>query len=212
MITEVTHISGSYAWDTNLTPAAPATITVPSTDADGTYSISWAASGSATGYTLQEATAANFSDAAGIYTGALLTKTVTGNTDGTYYYRVLATNALGDSSYTEGANGCVVSVPVVRVSPDLGWADIGRMLNPTYNEMAISIPFSALTSTQDTVKAYVSHNYPVINLSGNAYTISTTYVRRLRADGKKYYYLDVAAGVEGTLRTFKLLLVPGATK
>lgn len=94
---------------------APATITMPPTpDADGTFQIKWVKS-TTTGAvsSLEEATLADFSDAAVVYTGTGNYATrVKGTTAATYYYRVRATKAGdvdGPSAYTVGANGVEVA-------------------------------------------------------------------------------------------------------
>ena len=90
---------------TNGSPTAPSTPTfntVPAFSAGTSKSISWAAVATATSYTVQIASSTNFS------TNLLATQTVTGTSatfgnlvDGTtYYYRILATNAIGSSAYS----------------------------------------------------------------------------------------------------------------
>ena len=94
---------------------APATITMPPTpDADGTFQIKWAKSTTSGAVSsLEEATLADFSDAAVVYTGTGNYATrVKGTAEATYYYRVRATKAGdldGPSAYTVGANGVEVA-------------------------------------------------------------------------------------------------------
>ena len=91
---------------------APAGITVPASDADGGYSMSWGISAS-TGvtYLLQEATNEGFTTGlrtaySGLLTSANITLRVKGQS---YYYRVQAQKAGLDSSpWTVGANSCNV--------------------------------------------------------------------------------------------------------
>ncbi|MBU2551891.1 MAG: pre-peptidase C-terminal domain-containing protein, partial [Proteobacteria bacterium] len=91
-------------------PAAPGSISYPSTDADGGFTVSWSASSGATGYTLQRATNANFSDAQTVYSGASTSYSQTGLASGTYYYRVNASNNCGTSTWTAGP-AIVVCIP-----------------------------------------------------------------------------------------------------
>lgn len=88
------------------TPSAPATPTgLAGVPGDGTATLSWNASTGATSYTLKRSTSSGgtYTD---IYTGANLTYTDTGRTNGTpYYYKVSATNTNGTS-----ADSSVVSV------------------------------------------------------------------------------------------------------
>ncbi|MHC4781147.1 MAG: DUF4082 domain-containing protein, partial [Planctomycetota bacterium] len=78
-------------------PPAPASITVPATNNTGTYTVSWTASAGATSYELEEDTNVGFTSATQIYSGANLSHTVTGQSPGTYYYRVRARDANGPS-------------------------------------------------------------------------------------------------------------------
>jgi hypothetical protein len=91
-------------------PNPVASITVPGTSVTGSYTVAWTTSFGATGYELQEATQSNFSDAHTVYTGSGATTFVSGRSNGTYYYRVRATNPVGASGWTPGGNGCVVNL------------------------------------------------------------------------------------------------------
>jgi hypothetical protein len=92
-------------------PSPPATLTVPANSATGSYTISWTASTGALSYDLEESTNAGFSGATTVYTGLSITYNVTGNANGTFYYRVRATNQAGNSGWQTGSNGCVVLLP-----------------------------------------------------------------------------------------------------
>jgi len=113
---------------TSLTCSLPATITVPTSDPDGGYSVSWTASATtgetynwgASGasaevtYKLEEATDSTFTTGLRTaYTGTALTTAVTGQTTGTtYFYRVKATKSgYTDSTWKNGSNGCLVKFP-----------------------------------------------------------------------------------------------------
>jgi N-acetylneuraminic acid mutarotase len=94
------------------TAGVPASITVPTADADGTYAVSWGASTTAgVTYELQEATASNFTTGLRTaYRGIAQTCNITGRSQNTtYYYRVRAVKAgLKDSGYRGVANSCAV--------------------------------------------------------------------------------------------------------
>ncbi|MHC5039729.1 MAG: hypothetical protein ACYTHM_20690, partial [Planctomycetota bacterium] len=100
-------------------PAAPATMTVPFTDADGTFLVSWAPSTtSGVAYRMQEDTDPNFGAPIQLYLGLGTSFTVGGGTtpnqprgNGTYFYRVRSENAAGSSGWTYGTNGCTVLLP-----------------------------------------------------------------------------------------------------
>ncbi|MHC5040071.1 MAG: fibronectin type III domain-containing protein, partial [Planctomycetota bacterium] len=97
-------------------PNPPASMTVPQTSASGNYTVSWAASQGATGYDLQEDTTASFTNPSTVYTGANTQFNVTGKTSGTFYYRVRASNLVGSSTWTAGANGCQIVPPQAPAS------------------------------------------------------------------------------------------------
>ncbi|MHC4598621.1 MAG: phage tail protein [Planctomycetota bacterium] len=91
-------------------PSAPPWINVPASSSTGTYPISWGAVSNATSYDLEEATDANFVSTQQIYSGSQQSFQVTGRTSGTYWYRVRASNSLGASKWTAGANPCQVQL------------------------------------------------------------------------------------------------------
>ena len=96
-------------------PLAPSTISVPSTDCDGAYTVSWASVSGATSYLLERATKPDFSDPVPIYTGAGTSLNETGVPIGNYWYRVRASNSCGDSGWTSSSK-CEVSSPPLAPS------------------------------------------------------------------------------------------------
>jgi hypothetical protein len=90
-------------------PPIPGSISYPSSDSDGVYSISWASSSGATSYQLQRSNNSG-SSWAQIYSGA---NTSHGENvgNGSYRYRVKATNSAGSSGWRTGTHDCVVSGP-----------------------------------------------------------------------------------------------------
>jgi hypothetical protein len=118
--TKADHIDSTWTTGANgclmdFPAVPPPAVTVPSTDSDGDYVVSWAASiTNGVSYVLQEATDPGFSqDLWEVYSGTDLSADVTGREHGkTYYYRVKTTGGgYGDSSWTAGSNGCAVSFP-----------------------------------------------------------------------------------------------------
>jgi YD repeat-containing protein len=97
-------ICGGYRTGANPTvvtlaiPAAPATITGPSMNTTGNYSISWASSTGATRYELWE----NFNGSAysKVYDGANTSKSFTNKQNGEYQYKAKACNANGCSGFS----------------------------------------------------------------------------------------------------------------
>ncbi len=93
--------SASDSDSVRVRPAAP-TLTVPPTDSDGAYRVSWTRVSGAAAYTLQEKSGSgSFRD---IHTGSGTSRNITGKTDGTHGYRVRAcagTSNCGGWSSTE---------------------------------------------------------------------------------------------------------------
>jgi hypothetical protein len=109
---------GSSVWyvvSLGIAPNAPASITVPANDADGAYTVSWAApvgGGAPTSYQLESSAAGSGTTIyplwVPIYNGTALTfsEKVGG---GVWSYRVKAINACSSSGYTTGGNACTVA-------------------------------------------------------------------------------------------------------
>lgn len=91
---------------------APSSISVPGSDTDGSYIISWGSSRtSSVTYVLQESANSIFSDATTVYSGTSTSKAISGKSNGTYYYRVKATKGgYTDSEWRIGSNGVTVSL------------------------------------------------------------------------------------------------------
>ncbi len=82
-------------------PLAPTLNAIPNDDHDGNYTVSWTSTNYATGYNLQEDDNNGFSSPITVYSGANTSWSATGKPNGTYYYRVQATNATGASSWSD---------------------------------------------------------------------------------------------------------------
>jgi hypothetical protein len=89
-------------------PQPPASISYPSTSSTGRFTVSWPASTGATSYQLQRS-ANNGSTWTGVYSGAALSYAQT-ISNGSYRYRVRASNSAGSSSWRTGSTNCVVSI------------------------------------------------------------------------------------------------------
>lgn len=95
-----------------LSATPPASITVPTSNTTGSYSISWGAStGTVSAYKLYEATNASFTGQTQVYSGTALSVSLTGRQSGTYYYRVAACVDTICSGYRTGTNGVTVTRP-----------------------------------------------------------------------------------------------------
>ncbi len=89
-------------WDYGAPPETPASISHPSNDPDGSFTVSWSAVSEASGYQLERTTNPSFSSAITCYTGPSTSYSESGLTNGTYYYRVTAYNDSGSSDWKTG--------------------------------------------------------------------------------------------------------------
>ncbi|MEX0941679.1 MAG: FG-GAP-like repeat-containing protein [Pseudomonadales bacterium] len=122
--------SGSSSYRTSgsfsvlLPPPTPTTITAPTTtDTDGAYTISWSTSSTATSYLLQEQK--NGGSWVTKHSGAATSKAFSGQTNGSYVYRVLASNSSGSSSYrTSGSFTVYLPQPGEILAPEVSTGTI----------------------------------------------------------------------------------------
>jgi hypothetical protein len=115
-------------------PPAPRLNPINNSDRDGNYTVSWSSVTGATGYVLQEDDNGSFTSPSTAYSGANTSKTITGKSAGTYYYRVQATNSSGNSPWSN-----VVSV---QVNPTAGPVD-GHWTGTTSRGWPISFNVSS---------------------------------------------------------------------
>jgi C1A family cysteine protease len=84
-------------------PNVPGSITYPSTDSDGSFTVSWSTVSGAASYTLERATDGSFtSGRVTLYTGSSTSYAQTVLASGAYYYRIQANNSCGSSSWRTG--------------------------------------------------------------------------------------------------------------
>jgi alpha-tubulin suppressor-like RCC1 family protein len=104
-----------------ITCGAPASLTVPMADADGTFAITWATSiTTGAAYEVQEATNSTFTaNLRTAYTGTATTASITGRSQNlTYYYRIRATKAgYTPSTWRVGENSCAVPGSIQVAAP-----------------------------------------------------------------------------------------------
>ena len=92
----------------NRVPAQPSSISVPSTDSDGSYTVSWGSSTGASGFELQEKQGSGGSWSS-VYTGTGTSKDLTGRAAGyTYYYQVRGYNNVASGAWRTDTTGCTV--------------------------------------------------------------------------------------------------------
>jgi bilirubin oxidase len=151
-------------------PAAPVLIALPTYSSGTAKTISWTAVSGATSYTLQVASSSNFS------TNLLSSQTVTSPTGSfsaliagtTYYYRVLATNSVGSSTYsntvssTQDAVGPTVAItsPASAQSTATNTITVSGTSSDTQSSIA-KVTVNGVTATTSNSFATWSINVPL---------------------------------------------------
>jgi hypothetical protein len=95
-------------------PDVPVLSAINNPDGDGNYTVNWGSVDLADTYTLQEDDSAAFSNPTTRYTGSGTSWDATGKAPGTYHYRVKASNAWGDSGWSNVES---ITVPVPELEP-----------------------------------------------------------------------------------------------
>ena len=102
----------------NTTPIPKAPVLNPvtiSATAPNNYTVSWNSSANATSYTLQQDVTNNFTNPVVIVQGAGLSQSFSDQPNGTYYYRVSASNSTGTSSFSN-IQSVVIDVQPIQLS------------------------------------------------------------------------------------------------
>ncbi|MBU1751784.1 MAG: hypothetical protein KKA73_29255, partial [Chloroflexi bacterium] len=113
---------GDSAWsgtqDVGVCPAAPVLNAVSNPECDGDYTVDWGAVTGAISYTLEEDDNAAFTSPSVVYAGSDTDYAFSGQTTGRWYYRVKATNAIGDSAWsgTQDVGVCPAALTLYAVS------------------------------------------------------------------------------------------------
>ena len=90
------------------------TLSVPASNANGSYTVSWSTTGGSTSYTLQEQV--NGGGWSTAYTGGSTSMALTGKGDGSYGYRVEACNVAGCGGWSATATVSVLLLPSAPAS------------------------------------------------------------------------------------------------
>lgn len=188
---QIDDVLGPVSWNPAIIPDGPASITVPSSDSDGNFKVSWAADGDADHYELAEGVEqpdTSISWGSPINVGNVLEYDVTGKTAGfTYWYRVRSVNAGSyESDWTTSTNGCTVQKPSFLITPDLGWPSIEAMFSSSNQKLA-AFPLEDLDTTTEEPAYVKNRNSLVFAHGGTNYKIPGAYIDKFGANGLHYW-------------------------
>ena len=110
---------------------APTLNAINNPGGDYKFTVSWSAVNLATRYTLQEDDNAAFSSPTTVYVGSGLSKLVYVQAVGTYYYRVNASNAFGESSWSN-TQAVLVTVTPPPCPATGAWSGAGNRFSISY--------------------------------------------------------------------------------
>jgi M6 family metalloprotease-like protein len=129
-------------------------INVPSSDSDGSYTVSWGSAVGATSYELQRATNESFTNATTIYSGSATSYSESGRPSGSYWYRVRAVYSCGSSGWAS-AGPCVVGSARTPLGPDFNGDGLTDLLWQHESSGAVYVWF--MNGTSYTNGAWISY-------------------------------------------------------
>jgi YD repeat-containing protein len=142
-------------------PTVPVSLTVPASSTFSSFIVSWGSStGVFTRYELAESSTATFSSQTIVYSGLAQSISLT-RSNGTYYYRVRACNAVNCGGYTAVAS-VVVNVPPPPPNPPT---------SPVKRFVANCVWSATWTAP---VGGTAMANYVVLDTTGHTQTVTTT--------------------------------------
>jgi len=178
------------------TPVSPVLngITVnPATPSN--YTVSWNAVANATSYTLQQSTNSSFTSPTTVAQGNVLSQSFVNQPNGTYYYRVFASDSSGNSPFSN-VQSVTINVPIPPSSAfvegyweswssdpiesiinmkvdiiDVAFATFARVSGSTFN--VIGLDASQATLTQFITAAHAAGKKVKISVGGATYPLST---------------------------------------
>ncbi len=146
-------------------PPTPVLNVISNADGGGNYTVSWSSVSDATGYILQEATNSDFTGATTVYSGSNTSTNISDKAPGTYYYRVRASNAGGDSEWSN-TQSVVVSRDLYETDDTCEEASTistdGLVQQHTFHKQADEdwVIFEATTGTTYRIEAHIPPESP----------------------------------------------------
>lgn len=160
--------SMSFVYDNGSTPPLPPdSIDYPTSSTTGQYTVGWPSSSGATSYQLERSGDAG-SNWLQVYSGSAPSYSEN-VANGTYRYRVKATNSVGASDWTTGTGDCVVNIPLVYCAASGGCDEhISAVAVGTINNTGTTCSggytdYTAMSTTMETCLSYqitVTNGHP----------------------------------------------------
>jgi len=167
-------------------PGIPQIQAISFPDIDGNYTVSWLSVSNAENYTLEEDNNSEFTSLIQLYSGTNVSFNVTDRPDGSFYYRVRAVNAAGNSSWSS------MSVTVIH----LPGVPVLYPLPTTSDNSSFEITWSPVSNGD----YYVLEESGSSDFSSNntVYTGPSTSVRISDKNDGTYYYRVKAVNLGGS--------------
>lgn len=150
------------------------------------YNVSWNSVSGADSYKLEEATTSSFSNAKTISQGATLSYAFSNKADGTYFYRVSASNASGTSAFSNIQQVSISTTPITLTAP------VVQAINNPSGARQFNVSWNAVTNAQGyTLQQSTTSNGSFTTIySGNSTSAQLT----VAAAGTYYYRVIATAG------------------
>lgn len=151
-------------------PTSAPSLSVPSTNHDGSYTVSWGAVSRASSYTLQERK--NSGSWSTAYSGGNHSKARSGRTDGSYGYRARGCNVSGCGSWSATHTVSVTIIPAVpsahinttgtykRIYQDLAWDAISSASHYEVKTGSNGTVLNVGTATSYRLRTYLIEDSP----------------------------------------------------
>ena len=174
-------------------PAGPPVLyDIDNPDGNYKYTVSWSAVERATTYTLEEDDNADFSSPTTVYAGPDTSTSVSVGAVGTYYYRVKASNAFGETDWSN-TQSVVVTVPPPPCPQAGSWSGF------TYQGYSITYTVADTPSCEVTTLKITARLDCIFNPNDLVYTVEYLYSKPIVDRQFRYYRSgpDYTEEVEG---------------
>lgn len=169
----------------SIAPNAPTLYAIPNPHGDGDYLIDWSDVADATSYTVEEDSSESFSTPSVVYQDSSSEHAVTGQTVGTWYYRVRAYTPEGDSPWSNIESVVVSDEPGELIAVSI-WANSDFEDLPSHGHtIYLPLVVKGITSAYQAWQAYT-----VSNQSGEPPTAQERVVSYLTSHGYETSYVS----------------------